>query len=72
MKRVVIVANGRLSNGIVGEIRASDFVIGVDRASYWLIEHGIIPAVAVGDFDSTSRGELAVIKKTVPLVQSFP
>lgn len=38
-----------------------DLFIGVDRGSLFLIEQGIYPDLAVGDFDSVSEKELALI-----------
>lgn len=38
-----------------------DLFIGVDRGSLFLIEQGIRPDLAVGDFDSVSEVELALI-----------
>ena len=38
-----------------------DIFIGVDRGSLFLIEQGICPDLAVGDFDSVSEKELALI-----------
>ena len=45
--------------------------IGVDRGAYYLIEHGIIPDVIVGDFDSVSEEEYASISQVVPHVELF-
>jgi thiamine pyrophosphokinase len=72
IKRIVIVANGNISETAISEIHVHDFVIGVDRAAFWLIEHGIIPDVALGDFDSTTDKELSVIKKKSKHVSIFP
>jgi thiamine pyrophosphokinase len=69
--RIIIVCNGNLYPQIITEIQKSDFVIGVDRAAYWLIEHGVIPSVAIGDFDSTSRGELNKISTVVPTFKKY-
>jgi len=69
--RIGIVCNGELYPKIVTEIQKDDLVIGVDRAAYWLIEHGVIPSVAVGDFDSTNRGEFDKIKKFIPTVKKY-
>ena len=38
-----------------------DLFVGVDRGSLFLIEQGICPDLAVGDFDSVSEEELALI-----------
>ncbi|MBI4058148.1 thiamine diphosphokinase, partial [Candidatus Gottesmanbacteria bacterium] len=53
-ERIVIFGNGRLLVYYVRQIRKSDYIIGVDRAAYWLITHGVVPNVAIGDFDSVS------------------
>lgn len=42
-----------------------DLIFGVDRGSLFLEELGITPDVAIGDFDSLQRADLAQIEKTV-------
>lgn len=69
--RIAIVANGNPPKEFLSELKKTDVVIGVDRAAYWLITHGIIPGVAIGDFDSVNKKELAVIKKNVSTVKIF-
>ena len=50
-------------------IKAS-FVIGVDRGALTLVEHGICPDIAIGDFDSVTESEFAKIKDSaLELVQ---
>jgi len=71
-KFIVIVANGELDEWIVKDIPAGAFVIGVDRAAYWLIKNNIIPDVAIGDFDSTTTDEYDLIKKKIKKITSFP
>jgi thiamine pyrophosphokinase len=68
---IVIVANGNLNTWIIKQIHKGDFIIGVDRAAYWLIAHGIIPDVAIVDFDSVSKKELDIIQKNVKIVKKF-
>lgn len=63
--RVVIVCNGSLYDAVTHEISSDDYVIGVDRAAYWLLTHGVTPQLAIGDFDSASRAELAHIQSSV-------
>lgn len=65
-KRVIVVGGGQLDEGMLQEIRSGDFLIGADRGALFLIEHGIIPQLAVGDFDSVSEEEKIVIKRMVP------
>lgn len=45
--------------------------IGVDRGAVRLTERGIIPIIAMGDFDSLSKAELAHLK-TMTEVTEFP
>ena len=39
------------------------FIVGVDLGSYNAISHGIIPDIAIGDFDSCKKEEYDAIKK---------
>ena len=70
-KRVIIITNGILNQDFIKEIKLTDFVIGVDYAAYWLIKHNIIPNLAIGDFDSTTKKELLDIKKSCSNTQIF-
>jgi len=70
--RSVIFGNGRLHLKFLKEIRKWDYVIGVDRAAYWLISNNIIPDLAIGDFDSTSKQELGVIKERAKSIKIYP
>lgn len=71
INRVAIVANGTLSPSLIPEIRTSGFIIGVDRAAYWLLTYNIVPNLAVGDFDSTTKSELREIEKLCQ-VKKYP
>lgn len=46
--------------------------LGVDAGAKWLLERGIIPNHALGDFDSLTSRELAYIKEVVPSSEQFP
>jgi thiamine pyrophosphokinase len=70
-KRIVIVGNGTLSKQYMTLIKPEDYVIGVDRAAYWLIREGRIPDIAIGDFDSVTKEEFKHIKESVTSVQQF-
>lgn len=39
--------------------------IGVDRGAYYLLERGILPTTAVGDFDSLSASQLEAVEAVV-------
>ncbi len=71
-KRVVIVTNGTVSESCLSEIASFDMIIGVDRAAYWLLMHGITPHMAVGDFDSTNKTEFLYIQQHIADVRTFP
>jgi thiamine pyrophosphokinase len=63
INRVIIFSNGLLDPLFLQEIKSTDFIIGADRAAFWLLQHHIIPDLAVGDFDSTTQKELSLVKK---------
>ncbi len=71
-KIVVIVGGGTFSKKYLGMMRPQDYVIGVDRAAYWLIRQGRRPDIAIGDFDSVTEEEFSFIKKSVPVMKQFP
>lgn len=43
-----------------------DFLIGVDRGSLRIVEEGFKPRLALGDFDSMSKSELAKVEQSCP------
>lgn len=69
--QIVIVSNGILDDWIASQIRQEDFVIGVDRAAWWLMQHNIISDIAIGDFDSCTKEELSAIKAHISDVRKF-
>jgi thiamine pyrophosphokinase len=71
-KRILIFGSGKLHKKFLREIQKDDYVIGVDRAAYWLIRQGRIPDIAIGDFDSVTKKELKLIKKSVRSVKQYP
>lgn len=64
MKRAIIFSGGQLHPDFLQQIQEDDLIIGADRGALFLIEHGVHPHVAVGDFDSLTDREhdLANIK----------
>jgi thiamine pyrophosphokinase len=70
--RALIFGNGKLHKKFLREIRAGDYIIGVDRAAYWLIRRGRVPDVAIGDFDSVSPQEFRLIKKLIKIIRHYP
>ncbi|MCU9612152.1 thiamine diphosphokinase [Caldibacillus lycopersici] len=47
------------------------FWIGVDRGNRYLLDKGITPAVAIGDFDSVTKEELEVYQSSLPNVLKY-
>lgn len=71
-QHIAIVAGGALSYEMKKRIKKASFLIGVDRGAYWLIENHIMPDLAIGDFDSVSHRELALIEKESGIVEKHP
>lgn len=46
--------------------------IGVDHGAIRLLNHGITPAIAIGDFDSITAAEMEFLTEKVSDVRSFP
>lgn len=53
-KRVIIVSGGDWADEYLDHIQPGDLLIGADRGALMLIERGLRPDIAVGDFDSVS------------------
>ena len=71
-KRIVIFGNGTLHKDFLGYLTPGDYIIGVDRAAYWLLTHDVLPDFAIGDFDSATTKELQHIKKSIRTVKRYP
>lgn len=69
---VAVVAGGDLFDRFVSDIRKADMVIGADRGALWLIERGIPPDLAIGDFDSVTEAEKRRIRKSAIVWKEFP
>jgi len=53
-QEVIICTGGQLGDWCLPYIKKDAVLIGVDRGSAFLVEHGFIPDMAVGDFDSVT------------------
>lgn len=62
-KRALIISGGRLGAWALEEIRSDDILIGADRGALFLIQHGYHPHLAIGDFDSVTEQEKAMIQQ---------
>lgn len=51
---------------------STDIWVGVDRGVLVLLEHDIVPNLALGDFDSVTNVELEMIQEKLPEISLFP
>jgi thiamine pyrophosphokinase len=74
MNTVIICAGGPLTEvADLTSYKSGDIVfIGADKGSMHLMEQGINPDVAVGDFDSLSSEEFTVLSKKVNVLKIAP
>ena len=69
MTKIALFAGGNLGHFSLD----FDVLVGVDRGSLFLLEQGVCPNLAVGDFDSVSKEELLRIKDSAKeVVQAHP
>ncbi|MFF2479480.1 thiamine diphosphokinase [Paenibacillus sp. NPDC058071] len=61
--RVVIFTGGSLDDWALAHIRPDDKLIGADRGASFLIEHGLITDLAIGDFDSVTPQQMEQIRQ---------
>lgn len=63
LQKIVILAGGELGDWALQHITESDIVIGADNGARFLIEKGIHPDIAIGDFDSVTVSDMALIRE---------
>ncbi|WP_276351393.1 thiamine diphosphokinase [Cohnella caldifontis] len=61
-RRAVIFAGGRLGPWALEELRPDDYLIGADSGADFLLVHGRVLDLAVGDFDSVPPDRLSRIR----------
>lgn len=61
--RIVIFSGGSLGAWALERIRPGDLLVGADRGALFLLQHGYIPDLALGDFDSVTAEEAAQIER---------
>ncbi|WP_053219710.1 thiamine diphosphokinase [Virgibacillus senegalensis] len=54
------------------DYREVDYWIGADRGAVTLVQQGIVPDLAIGDFDSVMKGEMKEIRAHSREVKTFP
>nr|WP_274655155.1 thiamine diphosphokinase [Paenibacillus humicola] len=60
--RIVIFSGGRLGPWALEAVQPDDVLIGADGGALFLIDNGLRPDTALGDFDSVSPGQLREIR----------
>lgn len=70
-RHVVICAGGILDASLLSVCNEADVVIGADRGALFLVNHGISPDVAIGDFDSVTEAERKQIRSCSKHYQDF-
>lgn len=68
--RILLFAGGNLGDWVLGHIREGDWLVGVDRGALFLVQNGLTPRLAIGDFDSVSDEEMAEIERHSQQVSS--
>jgi thiamine pyrophosphokinase len=61
--RIIIFTGGLLGDWALEHITEDDTLIGADSGARFLVQHGLRPDIAIGDFDSVSDSDLAVIRE---------
>lgn len=60
--RVLIFTGGRLGSWALDGIKPQDYLIGADRGALFLVNQGLQPDAAIGDFDSVTKEEQELIR----------
>lgn len=61
-KAITIVSGGDLSAEALPLIDPTSLLIGADKGALFLVKHGLIPDIAVGDFDSINQQEIDEVR----------
>ena len=63
-RRAIILTGGRLGGWALEEILPGDYLIGADSGADYLVQHGIAPDLALGDFDSVPANRLPLLRES--------
>ncbi len=69
--RIWIYTGGQLGAWAASLPAPGDLLIGADRGALFLIQHGLIPDLALGDFDSITEQERALVEQTAVTTEQF-
>lgn len=68
--RIVLIAGGNVGEWTLSRIQETDRLVGVDRGALFLVQNGYTPYLSIGDFDSVSAEEKALIEHNSQNVSS--
>lgn len=71
-KSVAIIAHSNIDWISKDTLKDYSVLIGVDRGAYALLNKGMVPDVAIGDFDSVSEAEMEEIRTKIANVRQYP
>jgi thiamine pyrophosphokinase len=63
-RQAVIFTGGNLGEWAVDLIHPEDYLIGADRGADFLVRHGFVPHLSLGDFDSVTPDQMRLIQDT--------
>lgn len=74
INKAIVVAGGNVEGlkNLIDEKAENQTIIGVDGGALALLEAGIIPQLAIGDFDSVSERSLEKLEEVIPQVIKLP
>lgn len=70
--KVLLVAGGSPQQWPAFQATAFDYFVGIDRGNLYLLNEGIYPDLAVGDFDSLTKQERQFVFKSVGEISKSP
>jgi thiamine pyrophosphokinase len=72
MTHVLLVAGGQPDTWPQLDFTTFDAIIGIDRGNWFLLEAGVQPDIAIGDFDSLTDAERARVFDAIPDYHQSP
>ncbi|MFC4101122.1 thiamine diphosphokinase [Paenibacillus xanthanilyticus] len=62
-QRILIFTGGQLGQWAIELAQPDDYLIGADSGAYFLAANGLAPDIAIGDFDSVTDEQFAMIQR---------
>jgi len=68
---IAIVAHSHVEWVSKADLKPYSLIIGVDRGAFVLLQKGIVPDAAIGDFDSVTKEEMKEIQTNIDVVEQY-